>query len=117
MPKVKLTADTLQQLGEGYSQLVTQKEITNILADIKDRGHDGKKRKLVVTYTFDPSEGGDRVEVTMTAKATLPAYQPPATAVKFEKEANGFVFNPEVADNPDQQTFTDLKIAKIAAGE
>lgn len=103
MPKLPITADTLMHLGDGYAKKAVQKA----LDDLVDRGHDGKPRKLVITYTFKPSDEGTRLKANVDVQTKMPAYAPPETAAKFDRAAGGFMFNPDSPGNPDQQTFDD----------
>lgn len=107
MATVPVSAETLNALGDGFARKVVNKALSEINEDLIDRGQDGKVRKLVLTYTFKPSDEGSRVKIDVTAKTTMPAWQPPETTAKYDAKAGGFMFHPEVADNPDQQTFDD----------
>lgn len=106
MAKVPLDAMTLNLLSDGYSGKVIDHGLSEVVRDLVDRGHDGKPRKLVVTFALT-LEGEGRVSIDTQVKTQVPAYRPPATQAKFDRAAGGLVFNPEVATNPDQQTFAD----------
>jgi hypothetical protein len=101
-----LQHDTLGKLADGLVGRIVDKELTAIYEDIDDRGHDGKERTLTIKLTFKPSsEGIVSVKAGVTKK--LPDMVPPQTMAKTSSAFGGLVFNPEVADNPDQTTFHD----------
>lgn len=106
MPKIPISAETLNALGDGFAGKAIDQCLAEINHDLMERSSDGKVRKLVVTYTFEPT-GSGAVEIDVKTKTTLPAYQPPKTVAKLDHRAGGLMFNPEVASNPDQQTLTD----------
>lgn len=108
MPKIPLTAETLNQLGDGYAGKAIDAALDVLNKDIADRGDDGKARTLTVTYTFTPSPEG-RCKVAVKTVTKVPAYQPPETVAKIDRAAGGLVFNPDVPANPDQATLRDLE--------
>lgn len=101
-----LQNDTLGKLADGLVGRIVDKELAAIYEDIDDRGHDGKARTLNIKLTFNPDgEGIVSVKASVTKK--LPDMVPPQTIAKTSSAFGGLVFNPEVADNPDQTTFAD----------
>lgn len=107
MPKVPISAKTLNALGDGYAGKAIDKALDQINDDLVDRGQDGKVRKLTVTFTFKPSDEGTRVKIDVQTKTTLPAWQPPETQAKYDAQAGGFMFQLEAPANPDQMTLAD----------
>lgn len=107
MPKVPVSAETLNNLGDGYAGKAIDAALEVINRDLIDRGHDLKPRKLVVTYTFTPAASGN-IKINVQTKTTTPAYQPPDTMARYDQHAGGFVFSPDAAGNPDQTTLADL---------
>lgn len=110
MARVPVSAETLNNLGDGYARKAIDKALTEINEDLVDRGHDGKTRKLTLTFSFKPTDDGSRVKIDVQAKTSLPAFQPPETVAKYDAKAGGFMFHPEAAENPDQQTFEDADL-------
>lgn len=109
MARIPLKGMTLNLLSDGLSGLVLNDAITAVGKDLFDRGHDGKQREIVITVKFKPVENG-RIAITCVIKPKLPAMQPPVTIAKLEND--GVIsFNPELASNPEQSTFADLKPA------
>lgn len=106
MPKIPLTAETLNKLGDGYAGKAIDAALDVLNRDLTDRGGDGKARTLTVTYTFKPGPEG-RCKIDVKTATKVPAYQPPETVAKIDLAAGGLVFNPELAANPDQLTIGD----------
>lgn len=114
MARIPLKSTTLGLLSDGLNGLVFNTAMAEVGRDLVDRGHDGKQRSIVITVTFKPVENG-RIETNCVIKAKLPSMQPPVTIARLE--ADGVIsFNPELASNPDQSTFADLKPG-LAHGE
>lgn len=109
MARVPVSAKTLNALGDGYAGKAIDKALDEINRDLVDRGHDGKVRKLTVTFSFKPSDEGTRVAIDVSSKTTLPPWVPPETHAKYDQRAGGFMFNPENGDNPDQLTLSDAE--------
>lgn len=108
MARVPVSAKTLNALGDGYAGKAIDKALDEINRDLVDRGADGKKRKLTVTFTFSPSDEGRRVAIDVSTKPTLPAWVPPETHAKYDSAAGGFMFQPEAAGDPEQMVLGDL---------
>jgi hypothetical protein len=105
--RVPLTARTLPDLSDGYAEKTIDEAMASVWRDVQERGHDGNRRKLVITLTYTPDDKGI-VDIDLQVKTTVPAYRPPATKAKLNTRAGGLMFNTESADNPDQQTFSDI---------
>lgn len=111
MPKVPLTGMTLNMLSDGYTGKMLDEAMKAIVKDIEDRGHDRKKRTLTLQIDFLP-HGEGQVSIYSDVKHKLPSQRPPATQAKYNAAAGGLVFNPDCAENPDQQTFEDAELKK-----
>lgn len=107
MAKIPLTGQTVSMLSDGYVGKILDKALEEVGRDLADRGHDGKKRKIVLTISF--ALDGAQIGIDAQAKTTLPSHKPPVTIAKFDNHAGGLVFNPEVSNSPDQQTFSDAE--------
>lgn len=104
--KTIVSATTLPQLGDGYVGKIIDEGIAQIFKDLDERGQDGKDRSLPMNLTFTPLPNG-RVEIKFSAKPNLPKFVPPKTVARLELSAGGLMFNPDLAENPDQKTFTE----------
>lgn len=54
MPKIPISSQTLNALGDGYAGKAIDAALDVLNRDLIDRGADGKARKLTVTYEFKP---------------------------------------------------------------
>lgn len=115
MARIPLMGRTLSLLSDGFTGLVFNDAVAQVGKDLVDRGHDGKQRDIVITLKFKPVENG-RVAIDCVIKARLPAMQPPATIAKLDGDGV-LSFNPELAANPEQTTFSDLKPKGRAADD
>ncbi len=104
--KVPLSAATIGQLGDGYAGKIFDECCAKVFEDIDQRGHDGKDRAIEMKVVFTPLPNG-RVEIRFAAKPNLPKFVPPKTVAKMDLAAGGLLFNPDLAENPDQKTFTE----------
>ena len=67
-------------------------EIQKVLANIIDVNTDAtKKRKIVVTLTFEPSDDRDITDVTFETKSQLQPSRKQTTRVAFEKHGSKIV--------------------------
>lgn len=107
MAKVLLQAVSLSQLSDGYVGKVLDAALEEVVADLIQRGHDGQRRGLALKLTFEPDESG-RVSIRVSAKVTKPDIAPPKTVARLDPHAGGLVFNPDLAENPDQKTVNDV---------
>lgn len=97
----------LGQLSDGFAGRVINDALADAAADIKNRGGDGKPRKLVIELTFIPDANG-RVEIDTQVSVKAPKYRPPSTMAKINDHAGGFLFSPDCSENPDQLTTNDI---------
>jgi hypothetical protein len=103
-----LTCETIGKLADGTFELAVNKELDELFADLKNRGHDMKARSLTIEVTFKPGKGGTTMVIDPRVKKKLPPREPHSTFAKMDVEAGALVFNPESAENPDQMNFDDL---------
>lgn len=113
-------AATLGQLADGAGAVIIDAAIRAAVGDLKDRGHqDGKPRVVNVKLEFDYLDKDKNLpRVKVNATATLPPYKTGSTMGTFIEDADGNVcltFEEHNADNPEQPTIYDHP--KIAAGE
>lgn len=107
MAKTHLQGASFGTLSDGYVGRVMDKSLEAIAKDIDDRGKDGLTRTLTVTVKFIPQNDG-RCKITTSVVHKLPAQQPPETIARLDHAGGGFLFNPDLAENPDQSTINDL---------
>jgi hypothetical protein len=107
--KTVLQGNSISQLSDGYTGRALDAAFGELCRDIEDRGSDGKKRTITVTFDFTPGREG-RVEIATKVALKIPPQVPPKTIAKMDEKAGGLIFNPDVRDHPDQQTFNDLDV-------
>jgi hypothetical protein len=102
-----LQAETIGLLADGLVGRVINRELENLFRDVQERPDDPKPRELVIKLQLCPV-GGGQVDIDCKTTAKVPPIVPPRTTAKPSAAAGGLVFNPEVADSPDQMTINDL---------
>lgn len=104
MAAVELSHLTIGMLDNGAAGLVIDAAIKEAMADVDDRGSDGKPRKVVITLTM--GKDGPNVFTEVDAKATIPARRTHATVGKLKQDGmrSQMLFQPDAADNPDQES-------------
>jgi hypothetical protein len=103
--KVLMQAVNVAQLSDGYVGKLLDKAFLDVCNDIDDRP-DGKVRKIVLTLSIK-SAGEGRVKISPDVNVKMPSMVPPETIAKIDMNAGGFVFNPDVSENPDQSTINE----------
>lgn len=107
MPKVPLQSLTFAKLGDGFNGRTIDEALQKIHDDLLDRGQDPRKRELTIKVTFTP-DLKDRIDIDTEYTIKLPSLRPPGTKARLDAAAGGFVFNPDMADNPEQRTLADV---------
>ena len=110
MALVKLTWDTLGELYGGIGGAIIDKEIDIAVADIDDRGDDGKVRKVMVCIELEKRENGT-IDCRIKAAAKLPVRQTVPTNAEVKRSREGglqLVFQESNPERVDQPTFPDL---------
>lgn len=102
MPRTPLQGVSISQLADGYAGRAIDEGLNAIIADISERGDDGKPRKVTIELTLTP-EGKGQVEIDVQVKTKVPAIRPPKTTAKMDQKAGGLIFNPDNSINPDQE--------------
>lgn len=102
MKNLPIDSVSLNLLSDGLAGRMIDAELMRINKDLVDRGHDLQPRKLKIELTFKAN--GAFLAVKVKAKAELPPLESPPTTAKYNQQAGGYVFSPDCADNPDQQT-------------
>lgn len=100
-----VSIDTLGDLSDGQARATVNAAINAAIRDVEDRGADGKPRKVTVEVEFRRVGSGDRIDVVVKAKPTLPPYvtDPTVSAVKIDDRGKvTLAFSPADGDNPDQ---------------
>lgn len=108
MPKKFIQSESIGELADGKVGRMLNKAIDQVVADIEDRGADGKDRKVILTLTFTPNQKKNRrVSIDAQIQVKAPAMQPYATEADIDTKGGGILFHDESADNPDQSTLSD----------
>lgn len=105
---VYLTIDNLKYLSDGTFGAVVNEEIEQVVKDIWDRGTDGLVREVHIVLKLKPSDRGEKINIDATAFRKIPKQRPASTNAKMNKSKDGILFNPAVAEDPDQMSFNDL---------
>jgi hypothetical protein len=106
MANLPLSLRTIGELAGGAAELIINHAIEQAVADVDDRGEDGKARKVAIELSLVKRSDG-LVEAEVAAQAKLP---PRRTASTVSKPVRGqdetkLLFQGFAPDNPDQQTF------------
>jgi hypothetical protein len=110
--QARLSVDTLGDLDNGASRLVIDNTINLAVADLDDRGTDGKPRKVVITLQLQQADNGLVVGHVET-KLVLPALKTAGTVAEFRRRQNKstqLVFQQFAPEDPEQTTI-DQQIA------
>ncbi len=105
---VFLTTESLTKLSDGVFSAAFDRSMETAIADVVDRGHDGKPRKVTATFTLKYA-GDGKYTIVPDVKVTVPPIVPAPTVAKYDKRAGGLVFKPDSAGNPDQMTMDDIE--------
>jgi hypothetical protein len=105
-----LTLATIGALDGGMAQGIVDAAITMAIADLDDRGRDGKPRQVVITLGMVQPEGSAYIVANVKATAKLPAYQTGDIVAKMQRDKgqSQLVFETFSPDNPDQPAFPAL---------
>ncbi len=103
-----LGGDTLAKLNDGYFGKITDEALRQVMKDIQERGHDGKKRTITIKVTLAPDGETGQVKIDTEVGYKLPSYVPPTTIGKYNAAVGGVVFRDDAPENPDQTTTNDL---------
>jgi hypothetical protein len=103
--EAKLNLTTIRDLSNGQAEAVINAALQAALRDVEDRGGDKKSRKVTVEIELKKL-GDDVVSATVKAKTSLPPYvtEPTFGALHVDGKAVDMKFNPNNADNHEQQT-------------
>lgn len=106
MPRVNLSLATIGALDDGLAGAIINAEINTAVADLEDRGQDGKERKVIIELNMIKDEHG-KIAVDVKAQAKMPPRRVAPTNALMGQDAQSkvakLVFqddNPERADQP-----------------
>lgn len=103
-----ITIDTLGDLHHGAARLAINAEIARAVADIDDRGDDGKERKVTVELSLQKMDDALTVAL-IRCQAKLPPRQTAATVAKIQYK-NGeaqLAFQDMAPEDPSQRTIDE----------
>lgn len=107
MPQLKrvvLAFDTLGELLDGKVAAMLKTHLRRAAADCIDRSTEVKSRTVTLSFEFSPmvdQDGyADRASCKISAKSKLPVHI--TTAIEFELNPEGFLFNVHDPENLDQ---------------
>jgi hypothetical protein len=109
--KHSLCLDTLGQLHDGAAREAIDLAIRTAIADVDDRGDDGKARKVQIVIELKRHDNGT-VATVVEAAAVLPKYRTAETFSKFHKRSDkhvGLLFDSLSPEDPDQMTTDDVE--------
>ena len=107
MPRVALSLETIGALDDGVAGAIINAEINTAVADLEDRGDDGKERKVVIELSMLRDEHG-KYHMTVKAQAKMPPRQVAPTNALMGQDAASkvakLVFQDDNAERADQPT-------------
>jgi hypothetical protein len=108
--KQNLCLATLGELNSGAAGVVIDSALRGLVADLDDRGDDGKERKTIITIGAKKLDNG-QVAIAVEAKTKVPAYRTPATIgnLKHVKGELFVQFQSEDPEDPDQMTLDEYR--------
>jgi hypothetical protein len=100
-----LSLDTIGDLADGTARAIIDKAISEAVADLDDRGDDGKPRKIKIEVELKQMDNG-LTESAVQACAVVPARRTPSTVAKVKKTRDKaqLTFQDMASDDPNQTT-------------
>lgn len=110
MAKVNLCLDTIGELDGGMAQAIIDAEIVKAVADLEDRGQDGKPRHVVIDLVLTINEKTGTPIMEVCAQAKLPPRRSGGTVAeqKHTQEGQFLAFQSMNPERHDQPTFPTL---------
>ncbi len=103
-----LSLATIGDLDNGTARAIIDKAIAEAVADIDDRGDDGKPRKIKIEIELKQMDNG-QVESAVQASAVVPARRTASTFAKVRKNKDKaqLLFQDLASDDPNQTTIDE----------
>lgn len=104
-----LSLDTLGELDGGAARAIVDQAIAAAVADLDDRGDDGKPRRVKILLTLERTDSG-LVIGHVEAAVAVPAWKTAGTVSKVQRRSDGqigLVFQELAPDDPDQRTIDE----------
>ena len=114
MGKELFGAASLATIDEGRVKAAIDRYITDVAADIEDRGQDGETRTITVTLNFKPLVNAGEVyevqtEISAQAKVPPRRTKPYSMGLKRHRGGTALEFNEASSDNIRQGSLDDVK--------
>lgn len=108
-----LTIDTMGELDNGAARAIVNAAIKAAVADLDDRGEDGKSRSVVITLEMGRLDNG-LVASHVSAQVKLPARRTNSTLgmVQTRGGQSDVLFQTLAPDDPNQRTMDELEEKK-----
>lgn len=110
--QLPITLANVGELDHGSARLVIDDAIRAAVADVDDRGQDGKPRTVVVTLTLQKVEGSDTISAHVEAEARVPKRRTGrtfATVGRLGGGEVGLLFQAHSPGDPFQKTIDELE--------
>lgn len=110
MAKVALSLDKLGEIDSGAARAIIDAELARMVADVEDRGDDGKPRQTIIVVTTKKQKSG-YVDVEVECHARLPKRRsrPTVAEIAHQKGEPKVLFQEYSPDNPRQSTLDALE--------
>jgi len=107
--KSAVSCDTIGNLDHGTARVAIDRAIRTVVADLDDRGEDGKPRKVNITLEFSKMEGG-QIVTSVEVGTALPKLRSAGTIGRVvRKDGKSIVMFQDLSpDDPDQRTIDDV---------
>lgn len=104
-----VTCDTMGDLDGGLARAVINKALSTAIADLDDRGDDGKPRTVTITVTMARMDNG-LIVTDIQASTKTPAYRTSATVSKLKSGPEGarLLFQQFSPNDPNQRTIDEV---------
>jgi hypothetical protein len=104
-----LTLETIGDLDSGAARVAINRTIARAIADIDDRGDDGKVRTVTIKLELKRMNNG-LIESNIVAGASVPAYRTNSTIAEPKRKGDEtqLLFQSLAPDDPHQRTLDEL---------
>jgi hypothetical protein len=112
MAREKLSLETIGELDGGRSAGIINAALKAAVADLDDRGEDGKPREVNIKLKLLKKKGN--IFISAQAKTNMPAYQTDDTVGELRQTKSGIAieFQPLAPENPQQEPLPKMSHAE-----
>ena len=103
---MQLKLENLKLLDFGKIGVAFNKALKRCVDDCQERNHDERPRKVAINFTLVPTPEGDTVKVSCEIQASTPTLKTKVYEM-VPKHDGTLAFNPDLPDDPDEETLYD----------